>query len=256
MPLINPSPAALEWTEEGDPLSTRFGDVYYSRENGLAEARHVFLNGNSLPERLAALPPEGKPFTVGETGFGTGLNFLALWQLFARQAPVGAVLDYHSYELYPLTGEEIAKALARFPELVPLLPDYLPAWERLLQGSGTEHFTRKDAAGKPVQHIRLTVYFGDAVEGMATQVARKEMPVMDAWFLDGFNPACNPELWNDRLYASLAELSGKGTSFATFTAAGHVRRGLQAAGFQVNRQPGYGRKREMLAGWFEGKSSE
>ncbi len=212
--------AQLNWKDGQVPVSTRFDDPYFSLENGLAETRHVFLGGNDLPARLA----DG--FHVAELGFGTGLNLLAL--AAAWQGP--GVVGFTSFEAYPMAPADMARALAAFPELGPLAADLVAAW-----GEGARRFR--------LGTLAVEVIIGDA---------RKTLPGWggraDAWFLDGFSPARNPDLWAPDLMAEVARHTAPGGTFATYTAAGHVRRGLEAAGFAVSRMPGFGRKRHMSAG--------
>ncbi|NDV11764.1 bifunctional tRNA (5-methylaminomethyl-2-thiouridine)(34)-methyltransferase MnmD/FAD-dependent 5-carboxymethylaminomethyl-2-thiouridine(34) oxidoreductase MnmC [Crenobacter caeni] len=225
--------ADLDW-EDGQPRSRAFGDVYFSRDSGLDETRHVFLAGNRLPERFAALAA-GERLTVAETGFGTGLNFLAAWQLFDAVAPAGARLDFVSTEKYPLSLADLTRALAAWPALSPyadaLLAQYrgvVPGYQRFVFDGG---------------RVVLTLLVGDVLETLPQLDAR-----VDAWFLDGFSPAKNPDMWVQALFDAMAACSAAGASFATFTAAGFVRRGLSAAGFDVKKVPGFGSKREMSVG--------
>lgn len=225
--------AQLIW-RDGQPVSQRFGDVYFSRENGLAETRYVFLEQNRLPERFQKLP-DGGAFVVAETGFGTGLNFLATWALWRDQAPPEAVLHFVSVERYPLTRPDLQRALALWPELSEIatsLIDQYPPEVRGLHRLVLDH-----------GRVHLSLYFGDAVTGFRDMALQA-----DAWFLDGFAPACNPDLWEDQLLSTIADHSGAGTSIATFTAVGAVRRALNERGFEMQKVPGFGRKREMLAG--------
>ncbi len=222
----------LAW-QDGLPYSTRFGDVYFSADSGLEETRHVFLAGNRLAERFAALPAGGS-LTVGETGFGTGLNFLCAWQLFERVAPPGASLDFFSVEKFPLEDGELRAALALWPELEPFAEALLARWRRRVPGWNRWSFGR----------VRLTLAIGDVAESLP----QLQDGVADAWFLDGFSPAKNPEMWSEAVLAHVARASRPGATLATYTSAGWVRRGLQEAGFAVERAPGFGRKREMLRG--------
>ncbi|HBO7223054.1 TPA: bifunctional tRNA (5-methylaminomethyl-2-thiouridine)(34)-methyltransferase MnmD/FAD-dependent 5-carboxymethylaminomethyl-2-thiouridine(34) oxidoreductase MnmC, partial [Pseudomonas aeruginosa] len=230
--------AQLDWDENGQPLSRAFGDVYFSRHSGLNETRHVFLATNRLAERFAALG-DGEVLCIGETGFGTGLNFLCAWQLFERVAPAGARLEFVSVEKFPLAAADLRRALALWPELAPwseaLLGQYLavhPGFQRLAFAGG---------------RVGLTLLLGDALECLPQLDAR-----VDAWFLDGFAPAKNPDMWSPVLFAELARLSAPQATLGTFTSAGFVRRGLIEAGFAMQRVPGYGQKREMLSGTYQG----
>jgi tRNA U34 5-methylaminomethyl-2-thiouridine-forming methyltransferase MnmC len=212
----------LTW-RDGVPVSGRFGDPYFSLAGGLAETRHVFLAGNRLPARFAP------GFHIAELGFGTGLNMLAALIAW-RAAGVPGPLRYTSFEAFPLSAAETAAALAAFPEAGSVAA---PLLEALRRGAG-----RVEAEG-----LSAEIVAGDA---------RRTLPAWsgqaDAWFLDGFSPARNPELWGAELMAEVAAHTRPGGTFATYTAAGHVRRALGAAGFAVTRQPGYGRKRHMSAG--------
>lgn len=216
-----------------------FDDIYFSPDDGMAETRHVFIEGNHLPDGWA-----GRDwFTVAETGFGTGLNFLTAWDVFDRTAGRGAVLDYLSYERYPLSAAQIESALAhwrgdlggRLEQLLRVYPLRIPGWHRLDFG-----------------HVRLTLVFDDVNLAMPRTVIPRGV---DAWFLDGFAPAKNPQMWSETVFAQMARLSAPGARFASFTAAGAVRQGLERAGFHVEKRKGYGRKRDMIAGHFSGVSS-
>ncbi|GGY06938.1 bifunctional tRNA (5-methylaminomethyl-2-thiouridine)(34)-methyltransferase MnmD/FAD-dependent 5-carboxymethylaminomethyl-2-thiouridine(34) oxidoreductase MnmC [Paludibacterium paludis] len=225
--------AELDW-RDGQPFSTTFGDVYFSRTSGLDETRHVFLDNNRLAERFAALAPDGV-FTIAETGFGTGLNVLCAWQCFEEHAPPGARLDIVSMEKHPLSREDLARALALWPELSDfsgkLLAQYGvpgPGWHRLVLAEG---------------RVTLTLVIGDALDTIQEIDTR-----VDAWFLDGFAPSKNPGMWHPELFSAMARLGRDGATFATFTCAGAVRRGLAEAGFHVEKVPGHGQKREMCRG--------
>lgn len=233
-------PATLEW-REGEPWSTDFGDVYFSSADGLAETRHVFLNHNGLPERFQTLAP-GAAFVIGETGFGTGLNFLVTVAAWLEHAPTHAQLHYVSVEKFPLRPEDLRLALGRWPELAPLVDALLARYPVLVPG-----FHRLVFADWRVQ---LTLLLGDATTELAALDGR-----IDAWYLDGFAPSRNPELWQPALFQELARLSHAGTTFATFTVANAVRSGLSEAGFAVEKVPGCGQKREILTGRFTGQTA-
>ena len=213
-------PPALDWRDETIPVSQRFDDPYFSLAGGLDETRHVFLEGNGLPGRFR----DG--FRIAELGFGTGLNLLSV--LLAHQGP--GHLHYTSFEAFPMPADDIARALTAFPEVAEVAKPFLSQW----------------ASGATVllfPTLTATVILGDARETLAGWNGQA-----DAWFLDGFSPAKNPELWSADLMAEVARHTAPGGTFATYTAAGHVRRALSEAGFDVNRQPGFGRKRHMSAG--------
>ena len=206
----------LDWREGGIPVSRRVDDPYFSLNGGLAETRHVFLAGNDLPARL-------RPgFHVAELGFGTGLNLLALAQV--TTVPI----RFTSFEAYPMTPDELARAHAAFPELADLSAELRAGWP-------TRSFT--------VGHVQAMVITADARDALPAWQDRA-----DAWFLDGFSPAKNPELWGDDLMAQVAAHTAPGGTFATYTAAGHVRRALASAGFTVTRAQGFAGKRHMSRG--------
>ncbi len=232
--------ARLDWNEAGTPVSSDFGDVYFSNDNGLSETRYVFLQQNRLPARFSH--HDSDSFVIGETGFGTGLNFLATMAAFLEQAPQsgnGSRLHFISFEKYPLTQRDLSKALAAWPELAPLSQDLIAQWPQPVQGCHRLQF----AKGR----IRLDLWFGDIKE-MLPQVPHQEGGLVDAWYLDGFSPAKNPEMWTQALFDGLARLARPDASIATFTCAGFVRRGLIAAGFAMKKVKGHGSKREMLTG--------
>ena len=216
----------IEWRSDGVPVSRQFEDPYFSLDDGLAETRHVFLAGNRLPERF-------RPgFRIAELGFGTGLNLHAALQAWRQSGQTGA-LHYTSFEAYPLDADEMRTALSAFPEILALAEPFLSAWK---QGE-----TRL-----VLDELVAEVVIGDARETLALW----DSPV-DAWFLDGFAPARNPELWEPGLLKLVAERTAPGGTCATYTAAAAVRRGLADAGFSVRRVPGFGRKRHMTLGTLE-----
>ncbi|MCR8720899.1 bifunctional tRNA (5-methylaminomethyl-2-thiouridine)(34)-methyltransferase MnmD/FAD-dependent 5-carboxymethylaminomethyl-2-thiouridine(34) oxidoreductase MnmC [Pseudomonas syringae] len=228
--------ALIDWDEHGNPRSRDFSDVYFSTESGLDETRHVFLVQNDLRRRFTELPT-GERLIIGETGFGTGLNFLCAWQLFDECAPVDARLHFVSVEKYPLSQGDLQRALVLWPELSrfadPLLEQYVAiheGFQRLVFDNG---------------RVTLTLLIGDALQ-LLPQLDGQ----IDAWFLDGFAPAKNPEMWTPELFAELARLSTPGTTIGTFTSTGWVRRSLNAAGFKMKRVPGIGHKWEVLRGAF------
>ncbi len=230
-------PAALDWRGVV-PVSTAFGDVYFSAADGLAESRHVFLAGTGLPDAWRGR----RRFCIAETGFGTGLNFLACWDLWRRSqeshVPFGARLDYVAVEKYPLAIADFERALSAWPSLADLAAALIRIWPLPVPGFHRLHVS---------DDVTLTLFMGDVVEGLKALEAR-----VDAWFLDGFAPARNPDMWRSDMFAEMARLSKSGACVATYTVAGHVRRALAAAGFEVNKAPGFGSKRSMLRGRYAG----
>ena len=230
--------AQLDWDDQGRPRSRVFDDVYFSDQSGLEETRYVFLEQNRLAERFAALPAHGR-LVIGETGFGTGLNFLCAWQLFEQHAVAGARLHFVSVEKYPLSPADLQRALALWPELKPLADQLLTQYVAIHQG-----FQRIILGNG---RVTLTLLIGDALEQLPQLDAQ-----IDAWFLDGFAPAKNPDMWTAELFVELARLAAPGSTISTFTSTGWVRRLLNAAGFKMKRTPGIGHKWEILRGAFLG----
>jgi tRNA 5-methylaminomethyl-2-thiouridine biosynthesis bifunctional protein len=235
MPAVSsyPDSALVDW-RDGQPVSRVFGDVYFARDSGIAEARHVFLGGNGLRRRWAALGP-GRRFVIGETGFGTGLSFACAWQLWDKVAPRDARLGFLSFERFPLAAADVGRTLGLWPELAGYRDALVSQWVELAPGW---HRFRFDGG-----RVLLTLVVGDVRDALPRVDA-----VVDAWFLDGFAPAKNPEMWGPDVMAEIARLSRRSTTCATYTVAGEVRRGLEAVGFAVAKAPGFGRKREMLRG--------
>ena len=181
--------AQLDWDDQGRPHSRLFDDVYFSDKSGLEETRYVFIEQNALRERFAALPTHGH-FVVGETGFGTGLNFLCTWQLFEETAHPDARLHFVSVEKYPLTREDLQRALSLWPELAPYSEPLLASYFAIHPGFQTLSL----ANGR----VTLTLLIGDVLEQLPQLDAR-----IDAWFLDGFAPAKNPAMWTPELFCAV-----------------------------------------------------
>ena len=206
----------LDWREGGIPVSQRFDDPYFSLAGGLAETRHVFLAGNDLPQRLVP------GFHVAELGFGTGLNLLALAQIASQPT------RFTTFEAFPMDLAQLEQAHAAFPELAAL--------------------TAQLRAGYPARRFQVGQVQVDIIIGDARDTLPRWDGAADAWFLDGFSPAKNPELWGEALMGAVGAHTAPGGSFATYSAAGHVRRSLASAGFSVTRAPGYAGKRHMSRG--------
>lgn len=234
-PIISATPV---FRADGTLYSPQFGDIYASAEGTLAETRHVFLDGNELPGRWN----RSGNFTIVETGFGAGLNFLATWQSWRECAPAQARLHFVSVEKHPFLRADLVRVHERFPGLEALAralhdgyPLPLPGFHRLHLDQG---------------RVTLTLLFGEA------SVMLHQLDAgADAFFLDGFAPARNPQMWSDAVFAELARLARPAATIATYTVAGAVRQGLAAAGFTVEKRAGFARKREMLAGRFRGEAT-
>ncbi|MGB7336795.1 MAG: tRNA (5-methylaminomethyl-2-thiouridine)(34)-methyltransferase MnmD [Salaquimonas sp.] len=230
----------IEWTEDDIPVSTQFDDPYYSKADGLLETLHVFINGNNLPARWANM----QACTIAELGFGTGLNFLVTIKKWLAIAPENSRLHFISFEQYPLDGKQILRALSCWPELTKEANILATVWQQALDQN--EH---KIEIAWSAQ-ITLTVFLDDANKTLPRQTF-----LADAWYLDGFSPAKNPELWGLELMQNVSNRTAAKGSFATYTAAGWVRRNLQSVGFEVSRIPGHAGKRQMSIG-FKSKSNQ
>ncbi|MCG8441814.1 MAG: tRNA (5-methylaminomethyl-2-thiouridine)(34)-methyltransferase MnmD, partial [Caulobacterales bacterium] len=241
---LAPGRPDLVFDERGVPVARLFDDRYFSAADGLAEARAVFLAGCDLPAAWAGRDQ----FTVGELGFGSGLNLIALWELWSRMRPPGAVLHMVSVEGFPLTADQARAARHSTPSLADAggdarlraLSDALhAAWPPRIKGVHRRWFP---GAGLSLTLAHLPVL--DALDALEF--------VADAWFLDGFAPARNPDMWTGDVLAALAARTAPGARAATYTVAGAVRRGLEAAGFTVEKKPGFAGKRERLEAVYRG----
>ena len=218
----------LEWKGDQVPVSKRFDDPYYSLENGFGETQHVFLKANKLPERFV----DG--FSIGELGFGTGLNFLATLLEWRRSGQVG-----HVHKFQPSAHKRNLARVTPFEDLASLFSGLIDGWRLVETGQ---------------------MIWPDVVLKLKVGDARKTLPEWenkaDCWYLDGFSPAKNPELWGAELLSAVFEHTKTGGSAATYTAAGFVRRNLEAAGFRVQRVKGYGRKRHMTVAYKEAQNAK
>ena len=230
--------AQIDWDDQGRPHSRQYDDVYFAINEGIDETLHVFIEQNHLRQRFAEMTAHDC-LVIGETGFGTGMNFFCAWQLFAELAPTEARLHFVSVEKYPLSRDDLARAMQLWPQLAaftqPLLAQYVaihPGFQQFSLDGG---------------RVTLTLMIGDALEQLPQLDAH-----IDAWFLDGFAPAKNPDMWTPELFAQLARLSHPGTTLGTFTTTGWVRRGLIDAGFSMKKVPGIGKKWEVMHGVYSG----
>jgi tRNA 5-methylaminomethyl-2-thiouridine biosynthesis bifunctional protein len=224
-----PPASPVIFDADGAPRSRRYGDIYFSRDGGLAESQAVFLAGCRLPERWAGR----RRFTVAELGFGTGLNILAVLDLWRAHRPVGGQLSIFSVEAEPLTADEARRALGAWPGVGEVADLLLSRWPGRRRG-----FHRVDL---PELGATFDLAVMDAEAALEAWDGRA-----DAWFLDGFAPSVNPQMWTEKLMALVAARSAPGARAATYTVAGQARRALAAAGFTLERRPGFGAKRERL----------
>lgn len=228
-------PATLAFAPDGTPVSPAFDDVYHSSAGGPEQARHVFLGGNDLPGRWRSRAR----FTILETGFGLGLNFLATWAAWQEDPARSAKLHYVSIDKHPFTAADLARAHARHAACAAQSAPLVAAWPLLVPGMHRLEFDN----GRVV----LTLCFGEVAEALGEQRF-----AADAFFLDGFSPAKNPDMWSLRVLKALARRAAPGATLATYTAASTVRDALTQAGFVVEKRPGFARKRDMLCARFSG----
>ena len=228
-------PATLAFAADGTPYSAAFDDVYHSSAGGPAQARHVFLDGNGLPTRWRGLDR----FTILETGFGLGLNFLTTWTAWQDDPERAAKLHYVSIEKHPFETPDLVRLHAPHVAFATQSAELRAAWPMLVPGMHRLEFE----SGRVV----LTLYFGDI------SVALRELRLAaDAFFLDGFSPSRNPDMWSPRVFKSLAKLASPGATLATYTTASAVRDALAHAGFVVEKRAGFAPKRDMLGGRYVG----
>lgn len=266
--------ATIKYNEKGTPCSAEFDDVYFSNKDGLAESQYVFLQQNDITRRFSELPQHGS-FSIAETGFGTGLNFFATWltwqdaiQTTENNFTPKSIdqtqprLRFYSFEKFPLNYDDMIVALAQWPNLKALTDEFLLQYPKSIEGNVTMLL----AGGT----IELTLLIGDvnqtisqlttttaanqtvAHQGDASKVQKlPSIQAVDAWYLDGFAPSKNPDMWTPNLFQNMARLSNERATLASFTAAGFVRRGLIEQGFKMKKVKGFGYKRDMIAGHLE-----
>lgn len=241
-------PANIHFNQKGTPYADDFADLYFSDAQGLAESQYVFLRKNSLPQRWVDWPQQ--EFVMGETGFGTGLNFLATLAEFAvfckQENNPGIHLHFISTEKFPLKKADLQTALSYFPELASYSEALILQYPVAIAGCHRLNFLRN--------RVTLDLWLGD-VHHILPKIMCQQSGLIDAWYLDGFTPSKNPDMWSEKLFEQMARLAKVNCTFATFTAAGKVKRGLRAAGFTVEKHPGHGRKRDMLAGRLDVKAA-
>ena len=232
--------AKIHFNQENTPVSDKFDDVYFSNQDGLAETHYVFLEGNQLWERWVHY--QEAHFVIAETGFGTGLNFFAvttLFREFRQKYPDSPLkrLYFISFEKYPLLLYALQQAHLAYPQFSHLAQHLQQHWLNPIQGCYRFHF----------DETTLDLWFGDVAENLP-QLGDYMNDKIDAWFLDGFAPSKNPDMWNEQLYQQMFRFTKPQGTFATFTAASAVRKGLENAGFNITKRKGFGKKRECLSG--------
>ena len=231
--------STIIWDENQTPISRYFDDIYFNTNGAIDETRYVFIEGNSLYERF--LQHQRESFTIAETGFGTGLSFLIAWQMFKQfrenkpNSPLKR-LDFFSVEKYPLSEKEMSKVHSKIINS----NDSLSLLAKQLRDSLNE------SQSIVLDDTHLVICYDDITH--YPKFLKQQNCLIDVWFFDGFSPAKNPEMWSESLFKKCYDLTNDGGSFATFTAAGFVRRNLINAGFNVKKHKGFGVKREMLIG--------
>lgn len=246
--------ADIQWDEKGLPCSVLFEDKYFCEQDGLLESEYVFCGGNHLAERFKALnrtphrecdvvlpvwcPVEDSVFTIIETGFGTGLNFLCVWTLWNECAPKNWKLHYVSLDQYPLSSKDLNRSLELWPSLIEC--------KNILCDSYVDFDKACNEAEFNEGSVKLTVIFDDVLSALDSLINQNIQA--EAFFLDGFAPSKNPQMWSADVFKRLEKLSQEQTTLATFTVAGTVVRGLKEVGFEVAKVKGFGRKRHMLIG--------
>lgn len=237
LPLTQCDPPQLDWSRPGTPAASDFGDIYFSTDGGLEETETVFLGGCGLPTGWQ----NRKRFVIGELGFGSGLNFLAAWRLWDTTKTPGSRLHFVSIEKFPFDAEQLEKALSAWPELKHYSSKLVAAWPGRVKGFHRLHF----------EDVTLTLIHDDISAALDSLDAS-----VDAWFLDGFSPSKNPDMWAPHIMQKLGSLSAPGARLGTFTVAGAVRSALQEAGFETEKKEGFGRKRHRLEARFPGENHD
>lgn len=241
--------AQLNWSEQSEPISCQYDDIYFNTEQGIDESLYVFIQGNELQSRWQSY--QGEHFSIAETGFGTGLNFLVTcmeFKKFLGSNKHSSLKRLHvtSFEKYPLSKQDLVQALQKWPQLNEFISPLLQQYPIAIKGCHRIHFDHLN--------ITLDLWFGDVITTLP-ELYIHDLGLFDCWYLDGFAPSKNPEMWSEDLFTSIAATCKQDASIATFTAAGFVRRGLISVGFAMQKRKGYGKKREMLVGQFSNNNS-
>ena len=232
----NPSRCDISWKNNTTPFSNKYGDVYFSADNGLDESQYIFINSNNLYERFVTQ----NDFYICETGFGTGLNFAVACKLWQKLSSPDSILFFTTFEKHPLNQKNFAQAANSWPELTDIYSEIIPSYKGLRPGNNIITLDNL--------RVSLNIIIGDINDTISSLPSSS----IECWFLDGFAPSLNPEMWTDTVISNIARASTKEATFSTFTAAGNVRRSMLKHGFEVVKKPGFGKKREMIYGKFTG----
>ena len=246
----------LTW-RNGQPYSEMFDDIYYSSDEeqdvsgeyiaGEQEFKHVFFKNNGLPERWQT----ADKFTIAELGFGSGLNFLLTvreWLKHLEETSLSETrkkkcLHYIAIEKYPLSSESISQLLSRYPALNFYIDELFNQYPPAVEGTHSRHLFDSQV----IIHYKFM--------DVSTALESERFNV-DAWYLDGFSPANNKEMWSEKVFLKLAQNSRANATCSTYTAAGFVKRNMQNADFFVKKVKGCGNKREMLTAVYKGKDEQ
>lgn len=247
--VITVETAQILWLENGTPYSEKYQDIYFSQDGGFIETEYVFLKHNGLPQRFynQADTTSQNPIKIAETGFGSGLNFLVTAYHWSQITDFKKNIDYISVEKYPMEKQQLIQAYQLFkykwPQLSRLCDELIQQYPECFKNNQKQSFDFYLCD----DHIHLKLLINDATLALQSLLT-KHHDSINAWYLDGFAPAKNPDMWTQELFETMAKLSRTGSTLSTFTAAGFVRRGLTEAGFKLSKAPGYGKKRELLYG--------
>ncbi len=224
----------ISWKNKSTPVSIEYGDVYFSADNGMQESQYVFIDSNNLTDKFI----ETKSFHIAETGFGTGLNFALTCMLWNTISKPESTLFFTSFEKHPLALGDMKIAAENWPQLADIYSELLPSYTDLKFGNNIIEIKKFRTV--------LNIIIGD-INDTITTIADSSI---DCWFLDGFAPSLNPQMWTDTVICNVARSAKLNSSLSTFTAAGNVRRSLIKHGYTVDKKPGFGKKREMIYGTY------
>ncbi|THB70634.1 MAG: hypothetical protein D6B28_08900 [Gammaproteobacteria bacterium] len=234
--LNNKTYCDISWKNDTTPISNEYGDVYFSADNGLLESKYVFIESNSLSSRFST----ADDFHIAEAGFGTGLNFAIACKLWNSISPSDTTLFFTSFEKHPLAFADFRKAANNWKELESVYSHLLPTYSNLKPGNNIFDI--------PLLRTVLNIIVGD-INDMIPSIPSSSI---DCWFLDGFAPSVNPQMWTETVISNVTKSAKPESTLSTFTAAGNIRRALIKHGYKVSKKPGFGKKREMIFGIYHG----